>query len=105
MFSLIQQANSHGGSGLVSVTARYNGSSMSGHEWKMVAKVNGKKIYSNDQYKTGFIDAGEAAQRFADFVYEKVYVEHRENLEPTDRELEADLAAAEELLEDYEFAA
>lgn len=105
MFSLKQQANSHGGSGLVQVTAFYAGSNSEGHIWRMVAKVNGKKIYTDDQYKTGFIGAGKAAQRFADFVYEKVYAEHLENLEPTDRELEADLAAAEELLEDYEFAA
>ena len=95
---LKQQANSQGGSGLVQATVSYAGSVADGHIWRAVAKVGGKKIYDEQSYKTPFIGAKDAAQRFADHVYDEVYVEHRE---PTDREEEADLAHLEELFAEF----
>lgn len=98
--SLKQQANSKGGSGLVQATAFYRGSRVDGHNWKVVAKVNGRQVYSEDQYETGFVGAGIAAQAFADYVFTMLYDEGA--LEPTDREVEAQLAFEEELALDRE---
>lgn len=95
MKTLRQQASSHEGSGIVQATAFYAGSTAEGHIWRIIAKVNGKRVYSDDQYKTGFIGAGEAAQRFADYVYGELYSDGAS--EPTTLQSEVAKAMREEM--------